>query len=385
MSGFTFNTAKSILCEAGAVARLGAIAREQIGQRIQIVTDAGVVAAGLLEPVERALSEAGLDLVVFDAVVADPPAEVVQCACEQARNARVDGIIGLGGGSSMDVAKLVALLVGGGESLDDIYGVGIARGKRLPLIQIPTTAGTGSEVTAVSIITVGESEKKGVVAPQLLPDLTLLDAELTLGLPPHVTAATGIDAMVHAIEAYTSKSPNNNPISSILARQALQLLNANIEKAVHQGGDIAARSAMLLGAMLAGQAFANSPVAAVHALAYPIGGIFHVPHGLSNALVLPHVMRFNAAACESAYAELAVDLLPQAASASSAGRAQLLIEHLAGLCRTLGLQTRLRELGIAQSDLPRMAVDAMKQTRLLVNNPREVDQASALAIYEQAW
>ena len=158
---------------------------------------------------------------------------------------------------------------------------------------MPTTAGPGSEVTPVSIITVGEEEKRGVSSPLILPDIALLDADLTLGLPAPITAATGVDAMVHAIEAYASANANNNPLSRMLAREALRLLGANIESAVFDGSDRAVRANMLLGSMLAGQAFANSPVAAVHALAYPIGGTFHIPHGLSNALVLPQVLHSN--------------------------------------------------------------------------------------------
>ncbi len=386
MTGFTFATTKSILCEAGAVAKLGTLVAGQIGKRVQVVTDPGLVKAGLLTPVTESLDKAGVTYVLFTDVVADPPASVILTACHEARAANVDGVIGLGGGSSMDVAKMVALLVGGGEALEDVYGVGMAKGKRLPLIQIPTTAGTGSEVTPISIITVGETEKKGVVAPQLLPDIALLDAELTLGLPAHVTAATGVDAMVHAIEAYTSASANNNPLSRMLARQALQLLGANIETAVTDGRNVQARSDMLLGSMLAGQAFANSPVAAVHALAYPIGGIYHVPHGLSNALVLPHVMAFNRSACAAEYALLATDVFPDlVATADERARVDAFIERMAALTKSLGLETRLREVGIGDNALSHMAAEAMKQTRLLVNNPRPVDEDAALSIYQQAW
>jgi alcohol dehydrogenase class IV len=219
-----------------------------------------------------------------------------------------------------------------------------------------------------------------------LPDLALLDADLTLGLPAPVTAATGVDAMVHAIEAYTSEGANNNLLSATLAKQALSLLGGNIETAVKSGQDLAARSAMLLGSMLAGAAFANSPVAAVHALAYPLGGTYHIPHGLSNALVLPHVMRFNLPACVEHYAELAPWAFPELANeVDSEKRARAFIERLAELNKCLGLQTRLRELGVEESDLPKLAADAMKQTRLLVNNPREVTEADALAIYQAAW
>jgi alcohol dehydrogenase class IV len=218
-----------------------------------------------------------------------------------------------------------------------------------------------------------------------LPDIAVLDAELTLGLPPAITAATGVDAMVHAIEAYASKNANNNPLSKMLARQALRLLGVNIEKAVFDGGDLDARGAMLLGSMLAGQAFANSPVAAVHALAYPVGGTFHVPHGLSNALVLPHVLRFNAPDAAPLYAEIAGDAFPHLDREEGIqGRCAAFIDELANLSRKLGMQTRLRDVAIGEEHLPKMAADAMKQTRLLVNNPREVTEADALAIYRAA-
>lgn len=385
MTAFTFNTTKSVICEPGAIKKLGAIVKEQIGKRVLIVTDPGLIKAGLLTSATDSLDQAGVEYKVFDGVVADPPVAVVEAALADARSAGIDGVIGFGGGSSMDIAKLIALLIGGGEKLDDIYGVGMAKGQRVPLIQIPTTAGTGSEVTPISIITVGEAEKKGVVAPQLLPDVALLDAELTLGLPAPVTAATGVDSMVHAIESYTSASANNNPVSRTLAREALRLLGANIETAVKDGRNVQARSNMLLGAMLAGQAFANSPVAAVHALAYPIGGIFHVPHGLSNALVLPHVMRFNASTCAEAYATLAPDAFPDLATVPEAQRVDEFINRLEALSADIGLEQTLREVGIGESDLPVMAADAMKQTRLLVNNPREVSEADALAIYQAAF
>ncbi|AEV39848.1 iron-containing alcohol dehydrogenase (plasmid) [Pseudovibrio sp. FO-BEG1] len=384
MTGFVFNTSASIICEPGAVQQLDQLTLNTIGKRVLLVSDKGLMQAGLVEPVISRLEAAGIDVTLFEDVVADPPEAIVLQAAELAKTAQVDGVIGLGGGSSLDVAKLVALLVGGGEQLADIYGVGMAKGKRLPLILIPTTAGTGSEVTPISIITTGEAEKKGVVSPQLLPDVAVLDADLTLGLPAHVTAATGIDAMVHAIEAYTSTSENNNPVSKVLAKEALRLLGANIEKAVNTPQDKEARSNMLLGSMLAGQAFANSPVAAVHALAYPIGGIFHVPHGVSNALVLPHVMRFNMPSCADAYADLAPLVFPELIEVPSDTRGSVFADRLAELAKVLGVETTLREVGIEEQHMAKLASEAMKQTRLLVNNPREVDEDAALQIYMQA-
>jgi alcohol dehydrogenase len=210
----------------------------------------------------------------------------------------------------------------------------------------------------------------------------VLDASLTLGLPPAVTAATGIDAMVHAIEAYTSKH-KKNPVSDMLARQALTLLSRNLITACEHGADLKARQAMLLGACLAGQAFSNAPVAAVHALAYPIGGIFHVPHGLSNSLVLPHVLRFNLPHAATRYAELAALVVPYA-SGSDEARAQALIVAMQQIATLAGIETTLQQVGVAAADLDRLADDAMLQTRLLGNNPREVTREDARAIYAAA-
>ncbi len=382
---FTYNTTRSIRFGAGVLAEIGPAALSLAGSRVLVVTDRGMVATGIVARTVEALDAAGVEPVVYDAVEADPPEPVVRAAAAAARYSGAGGVIGLGGGSSLDVAKLAALLAGGGEALVDVYGVGKARGPRLPLILVPTTAGTGSEVTPISIVTTGAAEKMGVVSPVLIPDLALLDPELTLGLPPHVTAATGIDAMVHAIEAYASASGNNNPISRMLACQALSLMGGSILKAVHDGADLAARSAMLLGSMLAGQAFANSPVAAVHALAYPLGGHFHIPHGLSNALVLPHVLRFNALTVPQPYAELAPFAFPDLAATEGQARAAAFAERLAALSVQCNLPQRLRDMGIAADDLAMLARDAMNQTRLLVNNPRPVSESDALAIYRAAY
>ncbi len=385
MNPFTFNTAASIVFGDGAAARIGALAAARGWQRALVVTDPGLRRIGLIEPALKALSDTGLAVAVFSDVEADPPEAVVHAATRAVLDHGADAVIGLGGGSSLDVAKLAALLAAGQEELRQVYGVGNAKGPRLPLMLAPTTAGTGSEVTPIAIVTTGTSEKMGVVSPVLLPDVALLDPELTLGLPPAVTAATGIDAMVHAIEAYASASANNNPISRALAREALRLMGAAIETAVRNGSDRAARSDMLLGAMLAGQAFANSPVAAVHALAYPIGGHFHVPHGLSNALVLPHVLRFNAETAGSVYAEIAPIVFPELGDIGSQGRGMAFADSLAKLSGRCGLEPRLRDLGIPEDALEMMATDAMKQTRLLVNNPRPLERSDALAIYRAAW
>jgi alcohol dehydrogenase len=381
---FRFQTVPTLIVESGAARRLGVLLRERYPalSRLCLVTDGFLHRSGLLAPALADLAASGWTVTVVDNVVADPPEHVVLEAVARARDAQAQIVVGLGGGSSMDVAKLLAVLLASQQTLGEMYGVGRVQGERLPLVQIPTTAGTGSEVTAVSIVTVGEAAKMGVVAPQLIADLAILDAELTLGLPPSATAATGIDAMVHAIEAYTS-ARLKNPISDMLAVRALQLLSTHLLRACRDGQDRTAREAMLLGATFAGQAFANAPVAAVHALAYPIGGIYHVPHGLSNALVVPHVLKFNAEAAAPLYAELAAVMLPGVAGSAQA-KTRSFIEHIESLIAGTGIPSTLREVGIEREGLERMAKDAMLQQRLLVNNPRPVTEADALAIYTAA-
>ena len=384
MNDFEFRTVPSLISQTGAATRLGKIIRQEFPaiSHVLLVTDAGFLRTGLVQPVIDSLETEQLKVSIFSDVIADPPEAIVLQAVDNARSLQVELVVGLGGGSSMDVAKLIAILAGSEQSLSTMYGIGNVKGKRLPLIQIPTTAGTGSEVTPISIVTTGATTKMGVVAPQLYADIAILDAQLTTGLPAKVTAATGIDAMVHAIEAYTTKH-KKNPLSNMLAVQALKLLWNNIDEACTNGGNLAARQAMLLGAMLAGQSFANAPCAAVHALAYPVGGIFHVPHGLSNSLVLPHVLRFNAGHAAELYAELAAIIAPEA-TGTAEQRCDAMIKAMEDLAVRVGIETRLSQVGVTEKDLDQLASDAMLQTRLLGNNPREVTKEDARAIYAAA-
>jgi len=382
---FAFATAPKIHFGCGSLLEIGSAAQHLIGSRCLIITDHGLVAAGIVERAVQVLAEAGVHVELFTDVEADPAEATILAAVQQAKEMRAESVVGLGGGSSLDVAKLVAYLAATGENIQDIYGIGQVKGTRLPLVLIPTTSGTGSEVTPIAIVTTPTQEKMGVVSPALLPDLALLDPELTVGLPAHITAATGIDAMVHAVEAYASASPNNNPVSKALALEALRLIGSSLLEGVLKGADLKARSNLMLGSMLAGQAFANSPVAAVHALAYPIGGHFKIPHGLSNALVLPHVLRFNAETDAEAYYETAVAAFPELASVPEAERALAFCDALSALSEACGLPQRLRDVGIGREVLPVLARDAVKQTRLLVNNPRTLSENDILQIYEASW
>jgi alcohol dehydrogenase class IV len=379
MSGFSFNTVAQVVVSSGAAGDLGEYCRQLNMRRVLLVTDPGLVAAGLIAPVADGLKESLDALVVFDRVTADPADSVVTEAADIARETAVDGVIAVGGGSSMDVAKVVSVLLKGTQSLASMYGVDQVQGDRLPLILVPTTAGTGSEVTPVAVITTGATTKAGVSSRVLLPDIAVLDAELTVGLPLAVTAMTGIDAMVHAIEAYTSRL-KKNPLSDMLAQRALKLLSHHLRRVLEDPTDLKAREAMLLGSMMAGQAFANAPVGAVHALAYPLGGHYHIPHGLSNSLMLPTVLAFNAREAEHHYADLCQSL-PGNIPPSSVS----FIDWLVALIADSGLPATLSEAQVPEKDLAMLAADAMQQQRLLVNNPVPVEEADALQLYQTAW
>lgn len=378
MKPFEFSYGPRLISGPGSTRRLG----EWLPPgRCLFVTDVHVRALGLADAALEALGRAGIEPVIFDAVEADPSRSTLMAALDAGQGC--SSVVGFGGGSPMDVAKLAAYLIGSGDDLDDLWGVGKAHGARLPLVLVPTTAGTGSEATPVAIVTVGGAEKKGVSSAALVADRAILDAELTVGLPREVTAATGIDAMVHAIEAYTS-AHQKNPISDMLAREALRLLSANLLRACDCPDDVEARGAMLVGAHLAGVAFANAPVAGVHALAYPLGGHFHVPHGLSNALMLGHVLGHNMPAAMTSYAELGTLLDPRLAEVGAQAQARAFVERLVHLSRGAGLPQRLSEVGVTAGDLDMLAREAMKQERLLVNNPCAITEADARRLYEAA-
>ena len=381
MHNFTFHPGPRIVAGAGEAASL---AGKLPDGPCLFVTDQQIVRLGLADLCRAALEAGGKRVVLFDAVEADPSRATLEAAVAAGEAEGVRSVIGFGGGSPMDVAKLAAYLLGSGDDLDSIWGVDIAKGQKLPLALVPTTAGTGSEASPISVITCEGGVKLAVNARPLTADWAILDATLTLGLPRHVTAATGIDAIVHAVEAFTS-ARLKNPISDALAREALRLLSANLLTACNQPGNLEARSAMLLGAHLAGLAFANAPVAGVHALAYPLGGIHHLPHGVSNALMLRHVLAHNAEAAREHYAELAEIVAPECAGQGSQARAAVLIERLDRMVSDAGIAPRLRDHGIGKQDIPLLASEAMKQERLLVNNPVAIAEDDARRLYEAAW
>ena len=371
----SFQTVSDIRIEPGGAAKLDHYVDGLCqNKRIAVITDKGVRGLGLMDAGLDALRSAGYDVMIFDDVVADPPEEIVLKGSEAVKTFGAGLVIGFGGGSPMDTAKVIAHLAGCDQPIKSLYGVGNAKGPTLPLLLIPTTSGTGSEVTNVAIITTGKTAKKGVVANSLYADRVLLDAELTLGLPASITASTGIDAMVHAIEAYTSIRLKN-PLSDALALTALRKMRNAIVSAVNDGTNIDARNDMLIGAMLAGQAFSNAPCAAVHALAYPLGGFFHVPHGLSNALVLTEVMKYNLPKADHWYGEIAQDLGVGQTGSN-------LIDEMLRLKEETRVPQTLSEVNIPGDAIVMMADDAMTKDRLLMNNAREMTHDAVVKIYE---
>ncbi|NNP74163.1 alcohol dehydrogenase [Acinetobacter defluvii] len=385
MNHFQFQTVANIISGLGSIQELSAILKTQNCKKILLVTDAGMIQHQLHRPILKIIEQLKLDYVIYSDVQADPAEQIILNAVDLAKREQVDSVIGFGGGSSMDVAKVIAILAEPQQqqSIQELYGVNNAKAPRLPLVLIPTTAGTGSEVTPISIVTTGETTKTGIVAPILYADAAILDANFTVGLPAHITAATGIDAMVHAIEAYTSKIKKNF-YADMLAKQALKLLNKNLPLVLKDGANLEARQNMLLGSMLAGQAFANAPVGAVHALAYPLGGHFHLSHGHTNALVLVEVLKFNAPHAKQLYAQLMQWLDPYS-KGSTDGLCDLFIDHMQRHLDESGLNLKLSQLNVPENMLQRLAEDALLQTRLLQNNPREMSKQDALEIYQAIY
>lgn len=385
MNALQFKTIKNLIVGNGSLSQLANECHSLGITHALLITDQGILAQNLHQKLLEICTKAKIKVTLYSNIQPDPPEHLVLDAIHFAKDKKINGVIGFGGGSSLDVAKLIALLSHPlqTQEIQQIYGIDQVIGPRLPLIQIPTTAGTGSEVTPIAIVTTGETTKTGIVSPILYADSAILDASLTLNLPPHITAATGIDAMVHAIEAYTSKH-KKNPYSDMLAKQALIYLNKALPICLSDPMNIEARQEMLFGATLAGQAFANAPVAAVHALAYPLGGHCHLSHGHSNALVLIETLKFNQSYAHKEYAELMLALNPQAQGSMDVLSTQF-IEHMQTICENSGLILKLNALNIPESLLETLAHDAMLQTRLLSNNPRKLNEQDALEIYRAIY
>jgi alcohol dehydrogenase class IV len=379
-----FKTCGRLVMGRGALRELPGIVKQMGHSKALIVTDAGVSAAGIVRRAAALLSEAGIEFGVFDGVLPDPPIEVFDKCMETARSGDYPLFIGLGGGSSMDVAKMTAVMMTNDGKPAEYVGTGLVPRAGLDTILIPTTSGTGSEVTPIAIMSdKREHLKKGVVSDFLYSKVALVDPELTVSLPPDVTAYTGMDALAHVLEPFTNRSPNE--FIDVFALQAMRLIGRNLRRAVSHPDDLDARTNMSMAALYGGLTISAVSTTACHALAYPLGGTFGVPHGITNALLLSHVIEFNAPSQLERTARIAealgeaVDGLPTEEAAARG------VEAVKRLARDIGVPARMRDLGVPEDAIPSMAAAAMKVTRLLQFNPREVTEADAAAIYRKAW
>lgn len=378
-----FRTIPRIVMGPGALSQIAQEVRELRPEKVLFVTDKGVVEAGLIKMAQEVLDEAQIKYSVFDGVEADPRYEVVAGCVDMIRKEKADLIVGFGGGSPIDIAKASAVMATNEGQVAEYFGIDLIANPGLPTLIVPTTAGTGSEVTPIVILSdEGEKLKKGIVSPYLFPSVALLDPELTLGLPQNITASTGMDALIHAIEAYTSV--NATGMTDILAFRAMELLYENIRTAYANGRNLEARSCMMEGSLLAGMAFANAGVTAVHAFAYPIGAEFHIPHGVANTLMLAHVMRFNLLGNVSKFAQVADAFDLPTGDLDELEAAEMGVDAIERLAEDLRVPRHLAEFGIKEDDIPGLAEGVMKVTRLLANNPRIMTLEDAQEIYKAA-
>jgi len=375
---------RKICFGVGALDTLGDEATKLAAKRALIVTDPGVYQAGLTDPVKEQLSKARLSVDIFAEAEPEPTFPRLNAAAEQLRKESYDLLVGVGGGSSMDTAKGLSVLLAHGGKGQDYGGIDKVPGPGIPIFTIPTTAGTGSEVTNIAIFTdVDKGVKIGIVSPYLLARLALVDPTLTYRCPPKVTAASGIDALIHAIECYTGNKANT--FTDALALEAMRVIVGNLRTVVENGSDKEARNHMAEGALLAGIAFGNSGVAAVHALAYPLGSRFHVPHGVANGLLLPYVTECNLSANLPKYATIAKMLGADTEGLSLQEAAEKGVEAAKALAADIGIPLHLRDLGVPKKALEEMAVATMDLTRLLANNPKELTLDDVRHIWQNAW
>jgi alcohol dehydrogenase len=349
--------------------------------KVLVVTSSPLLS--VIAPFLERLEAAGMTVTTCGSVDAEPGIVVFEQILAVAKAACPDVVIGIGGGSAMDVAKLVAALARSRQTIDEVFGINKLTGRDVFLVCLPTTSGTGSEVSPNAILLDERDQlKKGVVSAHLVADAAYVDPLLTLSAPPKVTAATGLDALVHCIEAYVNKFAH--PLVDVYAREGIRLIGANLLRAVQDGNDREAREKMAMGSLLGGLCLGPVNTAAVHALAYPLGGEFHVAHGVANALLLPHVMAFSLPAAVDRYAEVAV-ALGVSRQGSSLDTALRGVEQVRELSRRCGVPLRVADLGIPASAIPRMAKAAMTVERLLKNNPRALTEADAVSLYQAAF
>jgi alcohol dehydrogenase class IV len=352
-------------------------------ERVLVICDPGIVKAGVVESVLKILEKGSISYEVFSEVELEPSTDNVEQAVAILSKKKFDALIGVGGGSSLDITKGTSILATNGGRIEDYMGIELVPKPGLPMVFIPTTAGTGSEVTINAIYAIKrEQVKKGVVSRFLRAAVAIVDPELTLSCPSKVTAATGMDALVHAIESYTAVKSTIQ--TDIYAIKAVQLIGRSLRKAVSLGSDLSARNEMAWGSFLAGVSLANAGVGAVHALAYPLGGRFHISHGVSNALLLPYVLGFNVIGEVEKFKEIAIAFGEPVAEKSPREAALSVIDAVSALSQDIGIPQRLSEFGVTEKDITELTEGAMGQTRLLTNNPRAMTKEDIYRIYRQA-
>jgi len=370
-----------IVAGPGCIEQITGIVADYEAKNVVIITDQGVWNSGLVEKPKTLLEGAGVNVHVINDTPPEPTVDQVNAVFKAAREFECEMIIGIGGGSSMDAAKLVALLLTNDVNLRELVkGKAQIKHRGVPTLMIPTTAGTGSEATPNAIVLVPEEELKvGIVSGKMVPDCVILDPTMTINLPKHITANTGMDALCHAIECYISKKAN--PFSDTFALKAITLISRSIRTAYHDGHNLAAREDMLLGAMFGGISIATSSTTAVHALSYPLGGKYHIPHGLSNAILLPGVMKFNLDVCEEKFKEIAIAMELNITGCTTREAAEKMINNLYSMIADLNVTCDLKAKGIDEAALDDLIEAAAKVTRLLDNNPKVVTKEDMRVIY----
>jgi alcohol dehydrogenase class IV len=381
---FSFTGAKKIVFGNGSFEELVEHIKESGGNKPLIVLDKGLSETGFRQRVSDLLDKGAMKYAMFDRVEAEPALELADEGTKIALKDKCDAVVGIGGGSAMDVAKAVAVLVANRGKAVDYLGLNKVPGRGVPKIMVPTTAGTGSEVTFTAVFSRKDLKKKeGMNSQYLYPELALLDPKLTLSLPPEPTAATGIDALCHAIESYTSV--NSSPMSEMVSLEAIDLISLSLRTCVHNGSNLEAREQMLLGSLYAGLGLANAGVGAVHSLSYPLGGKYGIPHGMANTIMLPPVMEFNLPAALEKFAVIASVMGEQTEDIPLRDAAYLAVEAVEALVEDCGIFTGLEDLGIPEEAFPELAKVAMTVARPLENNPRKVTPADAIEIYKQVY
>jgi alcohol dehydrogenase len=390
-----FSSAGRIFFGWGALGELQNVGKE-FGKRVLICTDVNIAKSGIVGRVEALLKEAGSEVEIFDGGVPEVDLKTIDIAVEKARAFGPDLLVAVGGGSNLDLCKCVGVLLRYPGPLSQYYGENMVPGAIVDLIAIPTTSGTGSEVSPVAVVSdPNRAMKVGIASRYIIPNWAVVDPELTVSCPEHVTSHSGIDALVHAIESYCAILPEGrspyavfvgkNPVSDALAREAIQLIAGSLEKAVHEPTNRAARYDMALGSLLAGLAFSNAGTAAIHALQYPVGEATHTSHGLGNAVLMPAVLKAIAPARIPELAFVARVLDPEMAGVSDTEAANAAPELVAKLGDKIGIPRGLGAIGLARERLPEMAELASGVKRLIDNSPVKFDQTSLLAILEEAY